>query len=536
MRFINSENAFKFYFITDPEARGVSVPYQVESALAAGATMIQYRNKSFKPGDIEDVRAARALCSLYRVPFIVNDDLLLAIAVGADGVHLGQGDDPVVTARKILGKNALIGLSVSSPAELRRTDISGCDYLGVGPVFSTATKADAKPVIGLDGLRNVARESPLPVVAIGGITAERVASCLKNGAAGCAVISAITRQEPINAAASRFGLACGCSPRPAEKFWRDEFGLIKRLTGGFRDSGPQQHMILGPGDDAALFRRISRPVFTTDTQREGVHFRREWQKPAGIGKKAVEIVFSDLAASYAKPIALFINLSLPCAISEKEIKEIYDGVREALYAHDAVLGGGNITGGSDLAIDLFAVGEAGPGPVPRRSAARPGNGLYVTGPLGLARAGLACLENNDHRFPGLVERFLCPKARFDAARVLEKNGVACVMDISDGLAGDAFHIAEASGVSISFLPGEFCIDPLLEEFCRAYGRGVEHEMLSGGEDYELLFACEPEIFERIRSELPDAFKVGTCLDRKGEPLLNLPEGVQSFSHGPAFKG
>lgn len=528
---MNFKDIIKFYFITDPEAKGIPMVKQVETAIAAGATMIQYRNKAFSSRMISDVRAARALCSLYRVPFIINDDILLALAVQADGVHLGQGDDPPMSARVILGEKAIIGVSVSTLAQLGATDISGCDYLGVGPVFSTSTKPDANPVIGIDGLSALSKQSPLPVVAIGGITVNRVARCMESGAAGCAVISDITRAASIDAAASRFGRACGCAPRAPRARWKDEFGLIDRLIGDWRNAGTQRRMIVGPGDDAAVFEALDHPVFSTDTQRQGVHFSLDWQTLPEIGKKSVEVAFSDLAASYAVPLALFVNLSLPADMAEKDISDLYDGVGESLCAHDAVLGGGNIASGPDLCLDLFAVGEACGGVFPLRSAAGPGDGLYVTGPLGLARAGLLCLKNHDTRFPGLVGKFVSPCARFDAARVLEQNGVACVMDISDGLAGDAAHIAAASGISIAFATKLFSIDPVFRKFCRAYGRCPENEMLSGGEDYELLFSCAPEIFEHMRADLPGAFEVGKCLPREGSLLVNLPAGVRSFSHG-----
>ncbi|NOY68504.1 MAG: thiamine-phosphate kinase [Deltaproteobacteria bacterium] len=531
MRPLNLKEALRFYFITDPDAPAVSVVKQVETAIAAGATIVEYRNKTFSSSMIEEVRAARNLCSLYRVPFIVNDNILLALAVKADGVHLGQGDESPVSARDILGEDAIIGASVSTPAELDKTYLAVSDYLGVGPVFQTSAKQDAKPVIGIDGLREMAKLSPLPVIAIGGITAGRVEQCRKNGAVGCAVMSGVARAASIDTAASEFGKACGCAPRKHKAPWKDEFGVIARLIRGWSKADKQSRIIVGPGDDAALFSRLDRPVFSTDTQRQGVHFSRDWQTLPAIGKKAVEVAFSDLAASYAVPVAVFINLSLPRDMAEDEIAGVYDGVKEALFAHNAVLGGGNVSSGPELCLDLFAVGEAMGGLIPLRSAAKVGERLYATGPLGLARAGLLCLEKQDKGFSGLVEKFVCPRARFDAARVLEQNRVACVMDISDGLAGDAAHIAAASGVSMVFSPDHFYIDPVFRQFCKAYGLCPENEILAGGEDYELLFSCDRKVFEQMRADLPGAFEVGKCLPREESLLINLPDGVRSFSHG-----
>ena len=107
------------------------------------------------------------------------------------GFHVGQDDDAPVLARQVLGPDAIVGVSVSTMAELKRTDLSHCDYIGTGPTFPTDTKTDAKPVGGLAGLREIVHHSPVPVVAIGGIGPENGAACFQCGAAGLAVISCI---------------------------------------------------------------------------------------------------------------------------------------------------------------------------------------------------------------------------------------------------------------------------------------------------------------------------------------------------------
>ncbi len=520
----------KFYFITEEGVPGFPSLKQVETAIAAGATLIQYRNKSFSATNIDEVLAIRKRCATHRIPLLINDNVLLALAVGADGVHLGQTDEEASVARRILGAHAIIGISVSTPEELAKTDLSPCDYVGTGPVFPTGTKPDASPVIGLSGLKTIADRSPLPIVAIGGVTAENIASCRANGAAGGAVISCITRSGDPQKAARDFAAACGCPPRELDTPWHDEFALIRRLLESCSTSGPDPRVRVPAGDDAALFSDLKQPVFTTDAQRENVHFRRDWQSPVEIGRKAVEITLSDLAAAYARPVALFVNLTLPSAISESDIAAVYTGIDNRLAIHGAFLGGGNISAGDGLALDLFAVGEGREDIFPLRSAARPGDGLYVTGPLGLARAGLSCLTMKDPDFPELVLRFKSPSARFDAADVLAENGVRCAMDISDGLAGDAAHIAAASGVTIAFELEHLTASPPLQAYCEKYRRDPVIEILSGGEDYELLFACPPEIFDRIRRILPDAAPVGRCLPNAGKPFLNLPAGAASFAH------
>ena len=523
----------RFYFLTDEKAPGLSPLTQVEIALKAGATMIQYRHKSFGAGLFDEVRRIRTLCKSNAIPFIVNDDILLAKAAGADGVHLGQTDENPAVARQILGRGAIIGISVSDLEELGRTNLSLCDYIGTGPVFATQTKADAKAVCGLGGLQAVVEKSPLPVVAIGGINAENAEACFSHGAAGVAVISFISRAENPRESAARLGRACGTGPRPdLYRPWQDEFALIDKLIAQ-ADYHPKSdsYLVSRPGDDACLLRSIKNPVISTDTQKEGIHFEFDWQTPEEVGKKAVAVTLSDLAASYARPVCLFINLGLPAFISEETVTALYKGVNEALAEYDCELGGGNISGAAELSIDLFAVGRGRSALFPARSGARPGDGLFCTGYLGLARAGLDCLKRKDHFFGTLLEKFKSPRARFDAAEVLAKNEVACVIDLSDGLIGDAAHVARASGVTVAFDLKPSLFHPDLLAYCQKYHVRPEEMVLAGGEDYELLFACSPQDFERIKAELGHVFPVGQCLPFDGSLFSDLPFDVHSFQHG-----
>ncbi len=209
----NIKDALKYYFITDHDQPDPSPLDQVRIALATGATLVQYRNKLFSLEKYAEAAAIRDLCQTYQVPFLVNDHILLAKALNADGVHLGQDDLSPRLARQILGIDAIIGLSVSTRQELEKSDLRDCDYIGSGPAFTTHTKPDAKPVRGPTGLSKIAGASPLPMVAIGGITADTVLPCRQAGAAGTAVISFITRATNPVQNARAFGKACGCLPR-----------------------------------------------------------------------------------------------------------------------------------------------------------------------------------------------------------------------------------------------------------------------------------------------------------------------------------
>ena len=523
----------KFYFISDDEA-AMPVIEQVETAILGGATMIQYRNTSFALVHFEEVLAVRNRCRINRVPFIINDDIVLAQAVGADGVHLGQDDASPAQARRILGNRAVIGISVSTPEELAGTDTGPCDYMGTGPVFGTTTKKDPKQTIGLDGLERVVSLAEIPVVAIGGITPGNAASCLAAGAAGVAVISCVTRSDRPLENARQLAKACGISAFPGrlQVPWRDEFGLIRAImTDAPLEAAGKPVFEVFPGDDAAVLSNIRRPVISTDAHVEGVHFDFSWQTPEEVGYKSMVVTLSDLAASFARPVAVFVNLTLPKDAPDVLAEKLYAGLKKALKEYDCALGGGNVTSGRDVSLNLFAVGEGGAAGYPARSGARSGDGLYCTGRLGLAAAGLMLLQEKDVSQPALVERFKFPRARFDAAAVLAAHGVTCVIDVSDGLSGDAGHIAEASGLTIVFDYDSGIFDPELWAFYRKTGRAPEEMVFRGGEDYELLFTCDPEKFNAIRKQLPEAFQLGWCRPFEEKPLKGMPAGLKSFQHG-----
>jgi thiamine-monophosphate kinase len=310
--------------------------------------------------------------------------------------------------------------------------------------------------------------------------------------------------------------------------WRDEFGLIEKILRQAPVAG--SGIIVGPGDDACLLSGLSHPIISTDTQREGVHFRRDWQSPEEIGEKAVSVTLSDLAASYARPVSLFINLGIPPYLPDTFMEALYRGINTGLKMYDCGMGGGNISGGEELSLDLFAIGQ-GRDVFPERSTAGAGFGLFATGPLGLARAGLEALLKDDGNFPQLVHSFKHPRARFDAADVLAAHGVGCVMDISDGLAGDAEHLAKASDLTIELETENLHFSDEMIDFCRKYGHRPEDFALAGGEDYELLFACPPEKFPGIRASLPQAIRIGRCLPFHGARIIRPDSKLTSYRHG-----
>lgn len=201
----------------DPDlARRLVAPV---AAGGAGATVLQVR---LKPASTRQVlaaaRRARAITRAAGALLIVNDRLDVALAVEADGVHLGQDDLPLADALAALGLRRaamLVGVSTHDLAQVAAAVRGGADYLGYGPVFATATKADPDPVVGLDGLaRAVAAAAPVPVVAIGGITLERAAAVAATGAAAACAISAVTAAADPAAAGRALGAPWGPAPPP----------------------------------------------------------------------------------------------------------------------------------------------------------------------------------------------------------------------------------------------------------------------------------------------------------------------------------
>ncbi len=186
--------------------RGLSLGRPLEevvlAAAAGGVTVVQLREKDCSTREfIALARGLKQLLAPLRVPLLINDRVDVALAAGADGVHLGQTDMPYRDARALLGPDALIGLSVETFKQATDAEDDDCDYLGAGPIFPTATKLDAAPAWGLDRLTELRRTSRHRLVAIGGITASNAGSVAAAGADGIAVISAICSASDPRAAA-----------------------------------------------------------------------------------------------------------------------------------------------------------------------------------------------------------------------------------------------------------------------------------------------------------------------------------------------
>ncbi len=189
------------YFIVDPLDTGRDPVELARAMLAGGARLLQLRLKGVGSGALLTVAArVRELCTAAGARFVVNDRVDVALAVGADGVHLGQDDLPVAAAREMLGPTRWIGFSTHSEAQLEAASGCGADYLSLGPIYATTSKSPADPVIGLARLRDARPRVVEPVVAIGGITAATAPEILDAGADAVSVIAAVVRAPDVTRA------------------------------------------------------------------------------------------------------------------------------------------------------------------------------------------------------------------------------------------------------------------------------------------------------------------------------------------------
>ena len=198
--------SLRLCLVTDRDlAKGRALVEIVAAAVQGGVTMVQLREKSAPTrAFLEDARALKALLAPLNVPLIINDRTDIALAVDADGVHVGQKDMPVDLVRQMMGPGKIIGLSITNHEQIARPDAGKTDYLGLGPLYLQQTKSDAATPLGVEGFRALRAATTKPVVAIGGLKADNSAPVLAAGANGLAVVSGIVAAEDPKAAAQAF--------------------------------------------------------------------------------------------------------------------------------------------------------------------------------------------------------------------------------------------------------------------------------------------------------------------------------------------
>lgn len=293
-----------------------------------------------------------------------------------------------------------------------------------------------------------------------------------------------------------------------------EFGLIDRLTSGFKTK--HSSTILGIGDDAAIIHPSENEhlVVTTDMLVEGVHFDLSWMPLKHLGYKSVAVNLSDIAAMNAEARQITVSIAISNRFSVEALDELYQGMQLACERYGADLVGGDTTSSpSGLVISISAIGTTKPELVTRRSGAKVTDLICVSGDLGGAYAGLLLLQREKRTFMAnpafqpdlegndyILERQLKPEPRFDITKQLAASSIlpTSMIDISDGLASELHHICKQSGCGCTIYEDKIPLDVQTINTAEEFNLDPLTLALSGGEDYELLFTVPLADFEKLR--------------------------------------
>ena len=298
-----------------------------------------------------------------------------------------------------------------------------------------------------------------------------------------------------------------------------EFELINLLTEGCAKQAPD--LACGVGDDCAV---VAGPagrdwLITTDLLLQGVHFELGWSDPRSLGKKALSVNLSDIAAMGGAPRFWLASIALPGGMRPESLQDLYRGMHDAAKESGALLIGGDTSSSpGGLMISITAIGQARSSGSIRRSGARPGDAIYVTGMLGGAALGLNCLRSEEcgEDTAPFIARHIDPAPRVELGEALAGCGMLTSMiDVSDGLMADLGHIAEASGVGFTVNEPSVPREGTLGRIACRLGVDALALVLGGGEDYELAFTVAadgvPEFESNVLSGLPEpgAVRIGT---------------------------
>lgn len=311
-----------------------------------------------------------------------------------------------------------------------------------------------------------------------------------------------------------------------------EFGLIKGIINHLKSNRVQSSgIVLTAGDDAAIWqpRPGKQVVVTTDMLIEGDHFRHDWSNGESVGHRALAVNISDIAAMGARPRIALVSLGLRTATRDKWVYDFYRGANELGFrCKFRIVGGDIVRSRSKTIISVTVLGELPEGSAGlRRDRARPGDIVAVTGPLGLAAAGVRILGENTINVDGapkMLDAHRRPTPKVLQGILLRRAGVEAAMDISDGLFGDLPKICEASGVTATLRYDQI---PAPSSLRWNFPNDWFDLATRGGEDFELLFTCPPETFERVKAlfsrfGLPEPIEVGVLTAMKeGGPAIRL---------------
>lgn len=293
-----------------------------------------------------------------------------------------------------------------------------------------------------------------------------------------------------------------------------EFGLIDRLRARLGATAHADDLTEGIGDDAAVLALGGgrAQVVTTDALVEGVHFDRAFAPMRAIGWKAIATNVSDVCAMNAIPRWATVALGLPNDVSVEAAEALYDGIAQAAERYGVAVVGGDVTASARLLLSVTLIGEATADQIVLRRGAQPGDLLCVTGDIGAAAAGLQALMSGKEApedepmdlapFAYVVERQLMPQARLDRVRQWAERGFrpTALIDISDGLAAEAHHLADAGIVGVTVEGGALPVHVQTMQAAERFGARAEAYALYGGEDYELLFTAPDAELARLPAD------------------------------------
>ncbi len=317
-----------------------------------------------------------------------------------------------------------------------------------------------------------------------------------------------------------------------------EFGLIDHLTKEIVLMNPSS--VKGVGDDAAVLDYGDKyTVVSTDLLVEGIHFDMMYTPLKHLGYKSIVVNLSDIYAMNAKPKQVTVSMALTNRYSVEAIEELYEGIHLACKKYGVDLVGGDTTSSPQgLTISVTAIGEVDKDKISLRSGAKPGDILCVTGDLGAAYLGLQILEREKRLYlenPGIqpdlekqdyiIGRQLKPEARGESIDYFEKNKIVptAMIDVSDGLASDLFHICKQSNVGAFIEEGKIPIHPDTEKKALEFNMDPITTALHGGEDYELLFAIDEKDLEKVRY-MPFVFIIGEVIQKSDGIKLHTTGG------------
>ncbi len=281
-----------------------------------------------------------------------------------------------------------------------------------------------------------------------------------------------------------------------------EWGILRRLRKEMPEYGKE--VLVGFGDDGAVFsiRHGKKVVFSSDAMAEGVHFDLRYTPPESLGWKAMVSAVSDILAMGGMPLYTLVSIGLPDSWRVEDLDAVYRGLKRCGKSYRCPVIGGDTVCSKAVFISVAVVGEVEQQHVATRGGAKKGDILCVTGSLGGARTGLEVLKSgkDKDRFQDSIYRFLEPVPPGHMARELVTGlGVTSMIDISDGLISEAFHLCEESGLGCRFFGERIPVFPQAQEWCKQEGVLVLDFAMNSGEEYELLFTADPRRFREWES-------------------------------------